>query len=82
MTTKTTTPSAADLRDSRLTEVLDLATSTARGEIDGAENKKVTAKATLSVSATEGTKTTDDGVEAGVTLGVSHSETDSAAAKK
>ncbi len=63
----------------RLDQVLGLATDTAKGEHGGAESKKVTAAATLNVTSVEGTKTTTDGVEAAVTLGTSHSETDTAA---
>ncbi len=64
---------------SKLDQVLDLSTTTAKGEHGGAPSKKVTATATLNVSSTTGTKTVNDGAEASVTLGTSHSETDTAA---
>lgn len=73
---------AAAVREQRLDEVLNMATGHGKTELKGAANRKVTAKATLSVSATEGDKTVDDGVEAAVTLGTSHSEKTEGGAKK
>jgi len=60
-------------RDENLTKVLDLATATAQGELGDSDNRKVTAEATLSTSATEGDTTDKAGVTASVSLGVSAS---------
>lgn len=57
---------------SRLDQVLDLATGHARTELGENENKKVTATATLNVTSDDADATESCGVEAGVTLGVSH----------
>lgn len=66
------TPSATD---SRLDNVLRLATSTAKGELgSNATNKKVSAAASLTTRVTENGKTTRDAVNASVSLGVSRSE--------
>jgi len=68
-------------RDANLGKVLDLATSTAQGELGDADNRTVSAEATLSVSATEGDTTEKAGVKAAVSLGVT-SSTETVAAKK
>ncbi len=68
-------------RDSRLDEVLNLATGHARNELGDTENKSVTAAATLSVSSTENDATEQCGVNASVTLGCTHSKTDAKAKK-
>jgi hypothetical protein len=60
-------------RATNLDTVLNLATTTAQAELGSADNKSVTAAATLDVSATEGDTTTKDGHNASVTLGVSSS---------
>lgn len=62
-------------RDERLDKVLKLATGTAKSELgENADNKRVTATATLATKVTEAGTTKADGVDASVTLGVSHSE--------
>jgi len=68
-------------RDSRLDEVLGLATGHAKNELGDAENKSVTAAATLSASSTENDVKEDCGVNASVTLGATHSKTDLKAKK-
>ncbi|MBA4073682.1 MAG: hypothetical protein C0465_26255 [Ralstonia sp.] len=68
-------------REANLGKVLDLATSTAQGELGDADNRTVSAEATLSVSATEGDTTEKAGVTAAVSLGVT-SSTETVAAKK
>jgi cytochrome bd-type quinol oxidase subunit 1 len=78
--TKTTTPDPkAAKRAKNLDTVLDLATSTAKGELGDATNKSVTAAATLNVSATEGDTTEDNGHNASVTLGTTSSTKTNAA---
>lgn len=56
--------------DEKLETVLALATTTARTEISGAQNRSVSAKATLETSVTEGDETDTNGVNAAVSLGV------------
>lgn len=68
-------------RDENLGKVLDLATSTAQGELGDADNRTVSAEATLSVTSVEGDTTDKAGVTAAVSLGVT-SSTETAAAKK
>ena len=68
-------------RDENLGKVLDLATSTAQGELGDADNRIVSAEATLSVTSVEGDTTDKAGVTAAVFLGVI-SSTETAAAKK
>jgi len=68
-------------RDSRLGEVLGLATGHAKNELGDADNKSVTAAATLTVSSSENDVTEDSGVNASVTLGTTHSKTDAKAKK-
>ncbi len=68
-------------RDSRLDEVLGLATGHAKNELGDADNKSVTAAATLSVTSTEADVTDTCGVNASVTLGSTHSKTDVKAKK-
>lgn len=68
-------------RDSRLDEVLGLATGHARNELGDAENKSVTAAATLTVSSTENEATDSCGVNASVTVGSTHTSTDAKAKK-
>ncbi len=68
-------------REANLGKVLDLATSTAQSELGDADNRSVSAEATLSVSATEGDTTEKAGVTAAVSLGVT-SSTETVAAKK
>ena len=60
-------------RAATLDTVLTLATSTAKTELGDADNKSVTAAATLDVSATEGDTTTSNGHNASVTLGTTSS---------
>jgi cytochrome bd-type quinol oxidase subunit 1 len=62
-------------RATNLETVLGLATSTAKTELGESDNKSVTAAATLSISATEGGTTTDNGHNASVTLGTTSSST-------
>jgi hypothetical protein len=57
-------------RAKNLETVLGLATGAAKDELGTADNKSVTAAATLNVSATEGDTTTSNGQNASVTLGV------------
>ncbi|MBS1994414.1 MAG: hypothetical protein JSS86_12760 [Cyanobacteria bacterium SZAS LIN-2] len=76
--TKNTTDPKAAKRAKNLDTVLDLATSTAKGELGEATNKSVTAAATLNVSATEGDTTEEAGHNASVTLGVTSSTTSNA----
>jgi hypothetical protein len=68
-------------REANLGKVLDLATSTAQGELGDADNRTVSAEATLSVTSVEGDTTDKAGVTAAVSLGVT-SSTETAAAKK
>ncbi|MCC6980205.1 MAG: hypothetical protein IT343_17935 [Candidatus Melainabacteria bacterium] len=68
-------------RDSRLDEVLGLATGHAKNELGDSENKSVTAAATLNVSSSENDVTEACGVNASVTLGATHSKTDAKAKK-
>lgn len=68
-------------RDENLGKVLDLATSTAQSELGDADNRTVSAEATLSVTSVEGDTTDKAGVTATVSLGVT-SSTETAAAKK
>ncbi len=66
---------------SRLDQVLELSTQAARGELgDAADNKQVSAKATLSVAVTESGTTKNKAVNAGVSLGVSSCECEAEAA--
>lgn len=60
-------------KNARLDEVLKLATGHAKGELGDADNKKVNAVATLTVSTDDASGKESCGVEAGVTLGVTHS---------
>jgi hypothetical protein len=71
--TKTSTDPRAAKRAKNLDTVLTLATTSAQAELGAAANKSVTAAATLSVSATEGDTTNNDGTNASVTLGTSSS---------
>lgn len=68
-----------DLRQARV----DSATTTAQDEVrrvhGNAENKAVTATATLNVTSTENGKTVNDGVEVTVGVKTTHSETDESA---
>lgn len=68
-------------REANLGKVLDLATSTAQSELGDADNRTVSAEATLSVTSVEGDTTDKAGVTAAVSLGVT-SSTETAAAKK
>lgn len=68
-------------RDSRLDQVLELATGHARNELGDADNKNVTAAATLTVSSTENEATDSCGVNASVTLGTTHTATEAKAKK-
>jgi hypothetical protein len=68
-------------RDSRLDEVLGLATGHAKNELGDAENKSVTAAATLNVTSAENDVTEACGVNASVTVGSTHSKTDAKAKK-
>jgi hypothetical protein len=60
-------------RSANLDTVLNLATTTAQAELGTADNKSVTAAATLDVSSTEGDTTTANGHNASVTLGTTSS---------
>ncbi len=60
-------------RDENLNKVLGLATSTAQTELGDSDNRKVTAEASLSVTAVEGATTDKAGVTASVSLGVTSS---------
>jgi hypothetical protein len=61
-------------KDCPLDQVLSLATKTAKGELGTTPaNKKVTATATLATSVTENSITSDEAVNASVSLGVSSS---------
>jgi cytochrome bd-type quinol oxidase subunit 1 len=62
-------------RGKNLDTVLALATGTAKTELGDADNKSVTAAATLNVSATEAGTTTENGHNASVTLGTTSSST-------
>jgi len=62
-------------RAATLDTVLTLATSTAKTELGEADNKSVTAAASLNVSATENGTTTENGHNASVTLGTTSSTT-------
>jgi len=75
--TTSTDPKAAK-RAKNTDTVLDLATSTAKGELGDATNKSVTAAATLNVSVTENDTTEDNGHNASVTIGVTSSTTSNA----
>ena len=68
-------------RDSRLDEVLGLATGHAKNELGDSENKSVTSAATHNVSSSENDVTEACGVNASVTLGATHSKTDAKAKK-
>lgn len=68
-------------RDANLAKVLDLATSTAQGELGEADNKDVSAEATLTVTSNDGATNDKSGVKAAVSLGVSASS-EAVAAKK
>jgi hypothetical protein len=82
---KTSTPTQdpkAAKRAANLATVLGLATDTAKAELGGADNKSVTAAATLSVSATEGDTTENAGSNASVTVGTTSSTVTKDSAKK
>lgn len=79
--TTTQDPKAAK-RAANLTTVLSLATDTAKAELGDAGNKSVTAAASLSVSATEGETTENNGTTASVTVGTTSSTVTNDSAKK
>lgn len=65
-----------------LTTVLDLATTTAKTQLGtDAENKQVSAEATLTTTVTENGTTDTTSVDATVSLGVKHSSTSADASK-
>jgi cytochrome bd-type quinol oxidase subunit 1 len=71
-TTPSTDPKAAK-RAANLATVLGMATDTAKAELGDADNKSVTAAATLNVSSTEGDTTESAGTNASVTVGTTSS---------
>jgi len=79
--TTTQDPKAAK-RAANLTTVLGLATDTAKAELGDADNKSVTAAATLNVSATENGTTENAGTNASVTVGTTSSTVTVDSAKK
>jgi cytochrome bd-type quinol oxidase subunit 1 len=79
-TTTTQDPKAAK-RAANLSTVLGLATTTAQAELGDADNKTVTAAATLNVTSTEGDTTDNAGTNASVTVGTTSSTVTKDAAK-
>ncbi len=80
-TTTPTDPKAAK-RAANLTTVLGLATDTATAELGDADNKTVTAAATLNVTSVEGETTDTAGTNASVTVGTTASTVTKDSAKK
>jgi len=72
-TAKNSKDQKAAKRSANLDTVLGLATSTAKSELGDADNKSVTAAATLNVTVSEGDTTEQAGQNASVTLGTTAS---------
>ncbi len=81
MSTTNTQNTSKAAKATRLDQVLKLATGHAQNELGDADNKSVTAAATLNVTSTENEATEASGVNASVTLGTSHSTTDAKSKK-